>query len=39
VAIDEYRKIKTRKLGTLEGKAKVSFSEDWEITDEELIDS
>lgn len=39
VPIDEYKKIKTRKLGTLEGKAKVSFSENWEITDEELLNS
>lgn len=39
VPINEYKKIKARKLGTLEGKAKVAFSEDWEITDKELIDS
>jgi prevent-host-death family protein len=39
VPIDEYKKIKARKLGTLEGKAKVSFSENWEITDEEFINS
>jgi len=39
IPINEYKKIKARKLGTLEGKAKVTFSEDWEITDEEFINS
>jgi antitoxin (DNA-binding transcriptional repressor) of toxin-antitoxin stability system len=39
VPIDEYRRIKTRKLGTLEGKVKVEFKDDWEMTDEELIKS
>jgi len=39
VPINEYIKIKARKLGTLEGKATVAFSEDWEITDDELIGS
>jgi len=39
VPIDEYKKIKARKLGTLEGKAKVSFSENWSMTDEELLNS
>ena len=39
VPINEYIKIKARKLGTLEGKATVSFSENWETTDEELIGS
>ncbi|HOE76898.1 MAG TPA: type II toxin-antitoxin system Phd/YefM family antitoxin [Rectinema sp.] len=38
VPINEYKKIKARRLGTLEGKATVSFSDDWEITDEELVD-
>ena len=37
VPIDEYKRIKARKLGTLEGKVKVEFSEDWTITDEEFI--
>ena len=27
----------SRKLGTLEGKATVSFSEDWHMNDEELL--
>ena len=39
VPIEEYKKMKTRNLGTLEGKAKVSFGENWEITDEELLNS
>ena len=38
VPIHEYKKIKARKLGTLEGKAKVTFSDNWEITEEELVD-
>ena len=38
VPINEYKKIKARRLGTLEGKATVSFRDDWEITDEELVD-
>jgi antitoxin (DNA-binding transcriptional repressor) of toxin-antitoxin stability system len=37
VPIEEYKKIKTRKLGTLEGKVKVEFSENWTMTDEEFI--
>jgi len=37
VPIDEYRRIKTRKLGTLEGKVKIEFKDDWKMTDEELI--
>jgi len=38
VSISEYKKIKARKLGTLEGKAKVTFSDNWDITEEELVD-
>ena len=38
VPINEYKKIKARRLGTLEGKATVSFRDYWEITDEELVD-
>ncbi|EGC77917.1 type II toxin-antitoxin system Phd/YefM family antitoxin [Treponema denticola] len=37
VPIEEYKRIKVRKLGTLEGKATVEFSENWAITDEEFI--
>jgi len=37
VPIEEYKRIKTRQLGTLEGKVKFEFSEDWAITDEEFI--
>lgn len=39
VPIGEYKKIKTRKLGTLEGKVQVEFDDNWAITDEELINS
>jgi antitoxin (DNA-binding transcriptional repressor) of toxin-antitoxin stability system len=39
IPIDEYKKIKTRKLGTLEGKASVEFKGEWKISDEELLDS
>ena len=39
VPIDEYNKIKTRRLGTLEGRAKVNFVGDWAMTDEELLNS
>lgn len=35
--LDEKVTPKVRRLGTLEGKAGVSFKEDWEISDEELI--
>ena len=38
VPINEYKKIKARRLGTLEGKATVSFRDAWEITEEELLD-
>ncbi|UTC67331.1 MULTISPECIES: type II toxin-antitoxin system Phd/YefM family antitoxin [unclassified Treponema] len=37
VPIEEYKRIKVRQLGTLEGKATVEFSENWAITDEEFI--
>ena len=37
IPIDEYKKIKARKLGTLEGKVKVEFSDNWAITEEEFI--
>jgi prevent-host-death family protein len=39
VSIDEYKKIKARRLGTLEGKVKVEFKSDWSITDEEFLNS
>jgi prevent-host-death family protein len=39
IPIEEYNKIKARKLGTLEGKVKVEFSENWSITDMDLISS
>jgi antitoxin (DNA-binding transcriptional repressor) of toxin-antitoxin stability system len=39
VPIEEYKRIKTRKLGTLQGKASVEFKGDWNITDEELLNS
>lgn len=30
-------KIKKRKLGILEGKAKISFAKNWKITEQELL--
>ncbi len=39
VPIDEYKKIKTRKLGTLEGKVTIKFGDNWSMTDEELLNS
>lgn len=36
-ALDEIITPKKRKLGTLEGRATVSFADDWSISDEELI--
>lgn len=39
VPIEEYKKLKTRKLGTLEGKVTVEFSPNWNISDEEFINS
>ena len=37
VPIGEYKKMRERKLGTLEGKVTVEFSDDWAMTDEELL--
>ena len=34
-----YTKGKKRRLGTLEGKGSVTFSEDWAMTDEDLLNS
>lgn len=39
IPIDEYKKIKARKLGTLEGKASVEFNGEWKITEEEFLNS
>lgn len=36
-ALDEVITPQKRKLGTLEGKATVSFSDNWSMSDEELI--
>ena len=36
-ALDEIIVPKARQLGTLEGKGIVSFAEDWNMSDEELI--
>ena len=38
VPFDEGRKRKKRKLGILEGKASVVFSDDFKMTEEEFID-
>lgn len=37
IPIDEYKKMKARTLGTLEGKATVAFDDNWAITDKDLI--
>ncbi len=39
VPIDEYKKIKVRKLGTLEGKVSIKFSDNWSLTEEEFLNS
>jgi len=39
VPIGEYNKIKTRRLGTLEGRATVKFVGEWSMSDEELLNS
>jgi prevent-host-death family protein len=39
IPIEEYKKMKIRKLGTLEGKASVKFKGEWKISDEELLNS
>jgi len=39
VPIAEYKKIKARLLGTLEGKVKIDFKENWSISDEEFLNS
>lgn len=39
IPIEEYKRIKTRKLGTLEGKVKMEFKGEWSITDEELLNT
>ena len=36
-ALDEIVTPRIRRLGTLEGKGTVSFSEDWELSDEEMV--
>lgn len=36
--IDKLANHPIRKLGTLAGKASVSFSDDWEISDEQFVD-
>ncbi len=37
IPIDEYKRIKSRKLGTLEGRASVEFKGEWKISDEEFL--
>lgn len=39
ISIDEYKKINTRKLGTLRDKETVEFAGDRELSDEELLRS
>ena len=37
IPFDKYKKSNKRVLGTLQGKATVTFADDWHITDEELL--
>lgn len=39
VPIQEYKRIKSRKLGTLEGKVTVEFKDNWKMSDEEFLNS
>jgi prevent-host-death family protein len=39
VPIEDYKRMKARKLGTLEGKAQIEFKGDWAMTEEELLHS
>jgi antitoxin (DNA-binding transcriptional repressor) of toxin-antitoxin stability system len=39
VPYEQYQKTHKRRLGTLKGKASVSFSDSWTMTDEELLGS
>lgn len=39
VPIDQYRKIKQRRLGSLAGKVTVEFKDDWRMSDDEFLDS
>ena len=37
IPFDDWKKNQKRKLGTLEGKATVTFADDWKMTEEEFI--
>jgi prevent-host-death family protein len=39
IPYDAYKKSQKRQLGTLKGKVTVKFTEDFKITDEELLNS
>ena len=39
VPIAEYKRIKERKLGSLVGRVKVEFRDDWKLSDEEFLNS
>lgn len=39
IALDEYNALKSRKLGTLQGKASIEFNGDWKISDKDLLKS
>lgn len=39
VPIDDYKKMKGRSLGTLEGKLSVEFKDNWKMNDEEFLGS
>jgi len=37
IPFDSWKKNQKRVLGTLQGKATVTFADDWQMTDEELL--
>lgn len=39
IPINEYKRIKPRKLGTLEGKVSIEFKGEWSLSDEEFLKS
>ena len=39
ISYEQWKKSKKRELGTLKGKVKVTFSKDFSMSDEELINS
>ena len=39
VSIKEYKKVKARRLGSLEGRVTVEFKENWKMNEEEFLES